>query len=269
MLRKIESEQEFRDRLSDLFNKIPPKSLISNCVFMPQQVKDMVRQGLYFFDSSSGMFFLAKKEAMYQLYFAMELNGSMTMPHTDLPVAVDFDYSNEIKEKQLTAVKVLKAAGFSELSIARKMQIDLKDIPHKDRAFEIYSADIGDVQEIMKLWNHVFREEENQIKFNEAEVKAYLDRGEIFYVKDEKGIAAAIHCEISRKSCALWHLAVSERCRGMHMGSGLMRYALEYAREAGALSSWLWVETKNTSASSIYENIGFSFTNKYTRRFRF
>lgn len=265
-MKKLESEEEFYTILKLATKEIPASVRFSNCIFMPNQVTLMLKQGLYCQTLDSGFLLFSKQITTYQLYCFLDLRQNPLQVTADLPVVLDLSYSEPIKEKQIIISQLFVQSGFTEISLAQKMKLDLNYNFKTNNQYGLYLAKKEDIPAITQLWNSTLRNDKCQIKFSENECREYLYKGYIYCLKERNHVIAAVFCELSKQSCAIWHLAVRGEYQGKHLGSSLLRQVLEIAKTTGVKDSWLWVETNNASAISFYQKLDYLFLNKYTKR---
>ena len=90
--------------------------------------------------------------------------------------------------------------------------------------------------------------------------EAVLDRGGMIFFASEEGknIGTITVMRQSDTVCELAKLAVTEACKGRHIGQLLMEFALQYAREQRYQKAILFTNSRLLPAISLYEKLGFA-----------
>ncbi len=90
------------------------------------------------------------------------------------------------------------------------------------------------------------------------EVEAWLRGGfEIYRVREEGRILAAVRCAFPASACVVDRLAVDPASRGQGLGRLLLEHALSRARRAGCSRVWSQVSPKLAAAGALYRRLGF------------
>lgn len=72
------------------------------------------------------------------------------------------------------------------------------------------------------------------------------------------GVAGILIGRLAGDEFEILNLAVAKRCRRQGVATRLVLTALEYARSAGAIQSYLEVRSSNATAISLYTRLGFA-----------
>ena len=263
---KIHTENEFYNLISEVSNKIPNVSKYSDCFFMQSQVQNMIHQGLYYTHFDDELILYLQSGIYYQIYCILNLTKDRVSISSNHKLIWDFNYSNPQKEKQIDALRILENSGFKTISTAQKMICNFETIPSIQHYYQVEKIQEADILSIVQLWNDTLRMKCPDISFTVQDIVEYKKRGTIYCFKENNHIMAAVFCENINQSCVIWHLAVEKKYQGNHLGVSLLQQVLISAQKNNLKNSWLWVESDNLPAISLYKKFGYVFLNKYTKR---
>ena len=90
----------------------------------------------------------------------------------------------------------------------------------------------------------------------------------MFVMEDENGPVACALCVRDNDMAGLFDIGVRPDCQGMGYGRSIVRTALRWARQQGAKTAWLQVESANKGANALYQQLGFEEVYSYVYRMR-
>ena len=102
---------------------------------------------------------------------------------------------------------------------------------------------------------------------DKEELRAHIERGELYLNRRDGRIAAAMALTKNAASAELHLFAVHPDFRGKRISDGMLSQALALAKKAGAAALRLDVVRKNLPAVRLYERVGFQKTGGYTAHF--
>ena len=128
------------------------------------------------------------------------------------------------------------------------------DKPAIERLFEEMLASVGDGE-------------------TEGYENGYLDKffggGDVIYVAVAKeNVVGYVSVELHHDFVYLDDLSVTEKYRGMGIGTKLIKFAERYAADSNVPEAVLHVERSNTAARYLYQRFGYAVTDEEENRFR-
>ena len=128
------------------------------------------------------------------------------------------------------------------------------DKPAIERLFEEMLASVGDGE-------------------TEGYENGYLDKffggGDVIYVAVSHGeVVGYVSVELHPDCVYIDDISVTEKYRGMGIGTKLIKFAERYAAHSSVPAAALHVERSNTSARYLYQRLGYAVTDEDESRFR-
>jgi len=127
-------------------------------------------------------------------------------------------------------------------------------------ALRVRTADLGDVQALVRLINSAFRVELPYIagdRIDAAGVLSYMAKGKFFLAEDSSGLAGCVYVELRDDRGYLGLLGVEPRCQGTGLGRKLMDAGENFFRQAGCVAVDLRVISARTPLPAFYRHLGY------------
>ena len=127
-------------------------------------------------------------------------------------------------------------------------------------ALRFRSADLGDVDPLVRLINSAFRVELPYIegdRIDEAGVRSYMAKGKFLLAEDLPALAGCVYVELRGDRGYLGLLGVDPQCQGTGLGRKLMDAAENFFRDAGCVAVDLRVISARAPLPSFYRHLGY------------
>jgi ribosomal protein S18 acetylase RimI-like enzyme len=127
-------------------------------------------------------------------------------------------------------------------------------------ALRVRTADLGDVEALVRLINSAFRVEQPYIegdRIDAAGVRSYMAKGKFLLAEDSSGPAGCSYVEVRGDRGYLGLLGVDPRCQGTGLGRKLMDAAENFFRQAGCVAVDLRVISARTPLPAFYRHLGY------------
>ncbi len=134
----------------------------------------------------------------------------------------------------------------SQVNLATNM--DLNEI-------KIAPLDKNDAHCVAEIEKEVF-----SLPFKESDILEYLDSPiwHFFVIKRGEDILGYISLTIIIDECHIVNVAITNSARGRGLGSWLVEYALDFAKQRGCNKAFLEVRASNENAIRLYKKFGFA-----------
>ncbi len=122
------------------------------------------------------------------------------------------------------------------------------------------TADLADVEALVRLINSAFRVEQPYIegdRIDAAGVRSYMAKGKFLLAEDSSGLAGCVYVELRDDRGYLGLLGVDPRCQGTGLGRKLMDAAENFFRQAGCVAVDLRVISARTPLPAFYRHLGY------------
>lgn len=256
---------------------------VSNCYLLPAQVKEALAEGLLScIDLADEVTMLLLRRAdHYQSYLFARQGACLAgaLDELDLPCVMENPFSAKALDDALPpaaqSIQTLAyGAGFAlgrashlmlcpaaEAFSRAGMWPQVEALKLGEHSFSLDVAGPDDAIQVRQLLDANFDPLYSYLP-NTEELASGLDSGEYLVLRDETGACVALlhHDETARVS-TIRQLAVSDACRGMGMGTQLVRgYLQRYAD--GVRRFELWVNDANAPAQKLYTACGYQYAAK-------
>ena len=127
-------------------------------------------------------------------------------------------------------------------------------------ALRFRTADLGDVDPLVRLINSAFRVELPYIegdRIDAAGVCSYMAKGKFLLAEDWPALAGCVYVELRGDRGYLGLLGVDPQCQGTGLGRKLMDAAENFFREAGCVAVDLRVISARAPLPSFYRHLGY------------
>ena len=266
MMNRLKMPEELKGLIRQATAEIPKELRFANSLFLDSQLEQKIREGMFYSTTASGLNLFEQKVSCFQLTGVWRTDLPLEIENTPLPLVIDLDYSGQRKERQQRVYRQLLQAGFSDLGTAQKMRLDLAQLDLRRLDSAVRLANPEDLEEILMLWNSALCTDPGDLEFREEELQSWISQQRVYCLYGQGELLGAVVCEIAGGSGIIWHLAVDSHRRGAGIGGRLLTTALDYARQKGARSSWLWVKMENQNAISFYHGMGYNSLTQFTDR---
>jgi ribosomal protein S18 acetylase RimI-like enzyme len=133
----------------------------------------------------------------------------------------------------------------------------------KADTLRIRSADVADVDALVRLINSAFRVEQTFIEGDRIDaegVRSYMAKGKFLVAADSTGLVACVYVEIRGDRGYLGLLGVDPLLQGTGLGRKMMDAAEDYFREEGCRAVDLRVISLRTPLPAFYRHFGYQET---------
>ncbi len=127
-------------------------------------------------------------------------------------------------------------------------------------ALWVRTADLGDVEALVRLINSAFRVELPYIegdRIDAAGVRSYMAKGKFLLAEDSSGLAGCVYVELRDDRGYLGLLGVDPQCQGTGLGRKLMDAAENFFRQAGCVAVDLRVISARAPLPAFYRHLGY------------
>lgn len=248
------------------------KSCISNCFFLPDQMKELVEKGKLYHQSLGDNFLILHKEAsFYRVYYFIKESGQLSKVELDMCAVIEFPFRESMTEDQKNQVKLIEKMGFQLERESARMSMKMQECNFGRKVIEfpdlkIEYAHEKDVRSICTLLNETF-DELFSFLLPEEELLKHIENHTVLaaYFKDE--VVGLYNYEVNGKIVNGGQLAV--RDVGSGIGWLIMNRFHQLYRDKVKISR-LWSDLTNKSAIRMYEKAGYKFdgckANEYVYR---
>src|SRR6266404_9309717 len=132
-------------------------------------------------------------------------------------------------------------------------------------ALRVRTADLGDVQALVRLINSAFRVELPYIagdRIDAAGVRSYMAKGKFFLAEDSSGLAGCVYVELRDDRGYLGLLGVEPRCQGTGLGRKLMDAAEDFFCNANCVAIDLRIVSAREPLHGFYRHLGYVETGR-------
>src|SRR5258706_16251892 len=119
----------------------------------------------------------------------------------------------------------------------------------------VRTADLGDVEALVRLINSAFRVEQPYIegdRIDAAGVRSYIAKGKFLLAEDSSGLAGCVYVELRGDRGYLGLLGVDPQCQGTGLGRKLMEPDENFFSQAGFGAGELRVIRASAPLPSFY-----------------
>src|SRR6266852_235081 len=130
-------------------------------------------------------------------------------------------------------------------------------------ALRVRTADLGDVEALVRLINSAFRVELPYIEGDRVDaegVRSYMAKGKFLVAEDSAGLAGCVYVELRGDRGYLGLLGVDPQRQGNGLGRKLMGGAENFFREAGCGAVDLRVISARAPLPAFYRHLGYRET---------
>ena len=127
-------------------------------------------------------------------------------------------------------------------------------------ALRFRTADLGDVDPLVRLINSAFRVELPYIEGDRIDAegaRSYMAKGKFLLTEDSSGLAGCVYVELLGDRGYLGLLGVAPQHQGTGLGRKLMDAAENFFRQAGCLAVDLRVISARTPLPAFYRHLGY------------
>lgn len=254
---KLESFDMYKELKAELKNQ--PGKLINNIYFMPNEIKRLIDLGKIYYESrEDGLYFYVDEGDYLHLYFLKNDEVKLQALENEKQLVLDFVFKENQQEFVLEQANEWLDIGFTRYKRYVRMKKNLKEQffeTNKSR-FVVSFATIDDADSIIELWRESLDVLSTPLPCV-AEMKDMIEAGNVYCIKDNGDLVAAVYMNCAGKSVTLSHLSVSSKYRKQGIASILVNGALTNMINQGIENCILWVDEKNTPAYKMYEKYEF------------
>lgn len=127
-------------------------------------------------------------------------------------------------------------------------------------ALQFRTADLADVEVLVRLINSAFRVEQPFIegdRTNPEGVRTYMAKGKFLLAEDSASLAGCVYVELRGNRGYLGLLGVDPLRQGTGLGRKLMDAAETFFREAGCVAVDLRIVSARTPLPAFYRHLGY------------
>src|SRR5713226_7286905 len=127
-------------------------------------------------------------------------------------------------------------------------------------ALRVRTADLGDVEALVRLINSAFRVELPYIEGERIDaegVRSYMAKGKFLVAQDSASLAGCVYVELRGDRGYLGLLGVDPPRQGTGLGRKLMDAAENFFRQAGCVAVDLRIVSARTPLPAFYHHLGY------------
>lgn len=262
MINKIQSIEHYKFLLANC----EVKGVLTNNYMMPNEVEDHLVNGmLKYVKTEHNLFLLVNKGNCYRVYYYIfDLTETVNLP-AGSNYAIEILYRGE-KFYPQQVIDYWQICGFKinlirDFYIGKATDMVMCDIESDVKV--MLAETVEEVKFALNLFNSSFDPYTGDF-IDEDEIPTLLDERSISVAKRSDDLLGACHAYEKSKVMYLGHLAVTENARGKRVSRLLMQEMIERLRRDDKTRYSLWVQRNNNVAVSLYETLGYKYSNKST-----
>lgn len=237
------------------------KRCISNCFFMPAQIKELVkRQKLYYQSLGENFLILHRELSFYRVYYFIKAPDQLHKITLDMQAVIEFPFRETMTEEQKDQVMLIEKMGFHLERESARMSIKMEDFDYSRAGIEfpdlkIDFAQADDAPAVCRLFRETF-DELFAFLLTEDELKEHIKNRSVLVASHKNKIVGAFNFEISGKIVNGGQLAVT----GIGSGAGwllLNKFHVLYRDKVKTLR--FWVDLSNKPAINMYKRAGYKY----------
>lgn len=262
MVNKIQDIEHYKHLLIEC----EVKGVLTNNYMMPNEVEGHLANGMLgFVKTGHNLFLLVNKGNCYRVYYyILDLTETVEFPD-DSNYAIEILYRGDNFYPQ-REIDYWKTCGF-ETNLIRDFYIGkAKDMVMRSVESDveiILAKTVEEVKFALNLFNSYFDSYTADF-ISDDEIPALLEEHSISVAKSGDDLLGACHAYEKSNVIYLGHLAVSRNARGKKVSRLLMQEMIERLWRDDKTRYSLWVQRNNNVAVSLYETLGYKYSNKST-----
>lgn len=262
MIEKIENFEQYKLLIAE-YNL---KGVATNNYLLPQDVIRYISDGfLHFVKTEHNLAILVDRGNCLRVYYHI----------------LDFEDQFDLSEERKYAIEILyrgsscfpekevlfwETLGFHrnvirDYYLGKIQDLVMQEVP-EDVDVSI-AKDISDVRFAVSLFNTSFDQYTGDY-IQDTEIPEIVQKGSVSVARIDGQLVGACHAYEKNKVIYLGHLAVLDCYKGKKIGRVLMQEMINRLKSGENTRYSLWVQRENTAAVTLYQKLGYIYSNKST-----
>lgn len=249
----------------DILTRYSVRGCASNDYIQAEAADYIIHGWLYTECGEKNAFLFVKKDGFYRVYYYInDFDEIMDLGNDELVTEILFRGSAGEPTQQ---VKYLERCGFKRNLVrdqyfAKYTSFTAPILIEKVKIG--FAESIEQVKWAIKLFNASFDKWSGDYIPEELAELLLQEKGILLATKETGTPMGALHLE--KKQGCLWlnHVAILPEYRGRKVGRGLVEAYIEQGHVDDNSRYAVWVQQQNTPAVKMYQNKGFTYSNKST-----
>ena len=264
-MKKID-DYETCKTLIDSFRR---KKALTNCFFLPNQLKEMILLGkMYLLEQEDNILLLEKESGFYRTYYFIGKADNVRSIKADYPMVIEFPYNNVMTNEQKRHIVLLEEMGFRLARESARMSMKPSDVKAMNIPLKSISVDYAKTEEnvfIFELLNKTF---DKMFAFlpTEEQVISLIAEKKIIGCYCSGKMAGLINMDICKNISWIRHIVVMKEYRGQGIGGILLNRYQTLLKDC-VNGYMLWVDLSNTGAIDMYRKFGYIFDGRMANEY--
>lgn len=237
--------------------------LYSNCYFLPEGFKNLIKEHRLFFEENYGNLYLFMKErSFFRFYYYIQDAEAVRSLTVTSPIETELLFRDKLTEKQQREATLIRQLGFSLGRQSSRMsqsadKVQIYPYHLNDPDMQISFAGTEDKDIVCRMLRDTFHPMFSFLP-DEKQLMHQIAKNNILTLRSHGKIIGLLNMEPVKRSVWIRQLVIMKELRGTGLGTVLLnQYHMLWKDKVDSFMHW--VDLSNRPAVGLYQKAGYHF----------